>query len=165
MPGEGKIYILGCNVKIMLLMRAVHDKNQIMKPKGWKWWKCRQPVAKATCTQVKKSQIACVIMQRQDNRMNELNTTLHPVGAKNDCLSQYVIKWLVVFLGTNRLWGAVVSSQNEDTVCGPVVDQLNGDLIHFLLKSCIPANVAELLNHCNVLIVNLGIWHMIYSIN
>lgn len=32
-PGEGKIYILGWNMKIMLLMRAVHDKNQIMKPK------------------------------------------------------------------------------------------------------------------------------------
>lgn len=26
-PGEGKIYILGWNMKIMLLMRAVHDKN------------------------------------------------------------------------------------------------------------------------------------------
>lgn len=36
-PGEGKIYILGWNMKITLLMRAVHDKNQIMKPKGWKW--------------------------------------------------------------------------------------------------------------------------------
>lgn len=33
-PGEGKIYILGWNMKIMLLMRAFHDKNQIMKPKG-----------------------------------------------------------------------------------------------------------------------------------
>lgn len=32
-PGEGKIYFLGWNMKIMWLMRAVHDKNQIMKPK------------------------------------------------------------------------------------------------------------------------------------
>ena len=43
-PGEGKIYILGWNMKIMLLMRAVHDKNQIMKPKRMKMVEM-----KATC--------------------------------------------------------------------------------------------------------------------
>lgn len=33
-PGEGNIYILGWKMKILLLMRAVHDNNQIRKPKG-----------------------------------------------------------------------------------------------------------------------------------
>lgn len=38
MPGEDKIYILGWNMKLMLLMRAVHDKNQIIKPKDENGW-------------------------------------------------------------------------------------------------------------------------------
>lgn len=39
-------------MKIMLLMRADHDKNQIMKPKGWKLWTCRLG-GKANCTEEK----------------------------------------------------------------------------------------------------------------
>lgn len=30
--------------------------------------------------------------------------------------------------------GAAVTCQNEDTVCGLVLDQLNGDLIYFLVR-------------------------------
>lgn len=62
-PGEGKIYILGWNMKIILLMRAVHDKNQIInkyyKAKGMEWCKCRRLVAKATCTEVKYPKLLC----------------------------------------------------------------------------------------------------------
>lgn len=66
------------------------------------------------------------------------------------------------------LKGAAVRSRNEDTVSGPVTDQLNVDLIHFLakqlLKSCIPENPGDpkLLNHCNVF--NHKTWPMIFPI-
>lgn len=40
-PGEGKIYILGSKVEIMLLKRVIHNWNHIIKPEGRKLSKCR----------------------------------------------------------------------------------------------------------------------------
>lgn len=82
-PGEGKIYILGWNMKIMLLMRAVHDKNQIMKPKGWKQWRCRQVVAKATCTEEKNPKLLVWLCKGLDNRINYFDSTMHSVSDRD----------------------------------------------------------------------------------
>lgn len=79
---------------------------------------------------------------------------------------------LVIFHRTERPWGAAVSSQNEDTVCGPVADQLNGGFDN--TSSCkttsqvlYPGQIQATLSSWTAavfLITNLGVWHMIYSI-
>lgn len=56
MPGEDKIYILGWNMKLMLLMGAVHDKNQIIKPKeenGWNVGKSLHTLLAQKCNYAK----------------------------------------------------------------------------------------------------------------
>lgn len=77
-------------------------------------------------------------------------------------------KLLVIFHVTDRIEGEAATSQNEDTVCRPVLDQLNGDLVHFLakqlLKSCILENPEDpkLLNYCNVF--NHKTWYLAYDL-
>lgn len=66
-----------------------------------------------------------------------------------------LLNFLFYFTAQMDFKAMAVASQNGDTVCSPVVDQLNGDLIRFLakqlLKSCIPINPEDpkLLNHCS----------------
>ena len=50
MPGEGKFYILGWNMKIMLLMRAAHDKKPNYEAKRMRMVEmqatcCKKPLA------------------------------------------------------------------------------------------------------------------------
>ena len=101
-----------------------------------------------------------------DNRVNWLNTTLQSLSGKKQ-LFITLYYYTDCCISRDRLRGSVFS-QNEDTVCSPVVDQLNGDLICFLakqlLKSCIPANPGDpkLLIQCNVF--NHKSWYLAYDL-